>query len=736
MSPSITALCRPVFLSLWFLSGTALIADEGGVDPRNHGAAGDGAGDDTVYLEKAVAKAEEKDLPLVLRNGTFRVTRLHVPDAVQLRFGRKGALLVDRGGVLRIDGAIEAGQSPILLGEGEITGSPDTDRVNPYWFGAAGDGLTDDTRALQRAAVIAAGSTGRVLWIPEGAFVFTEDIEIRSNVKAEGILIKKMEIDPERTEFSHQLYLPTHYLVNDALVRFVPDREPVELNFEAFAGIREGDFSLPVHREVPLADGSGSINLEERATLRFFSTDFFTSRRIRAGDRWYDKNDIVQVVSSKGDVFPEFAFDYDHPEAAPEWEAGRVYRKGDYVRRGGELFKATFPSGPSTRYVHAHLGEVAVGPLEPDPEEEVTLHRFQYPDGTASDLRIWRRVYTRVWYHGVDRPVTVDGLRVELRLKTPSPETYRIRGSAVRVKRSNMTFENLSVTVRDANALMRALVESSEVVNVEFRNGYVSGATSPHLGYNFLNMNVANFRYYDCISTNSRKGMDGRHAKNVRIEGGLYNIIEDHYGRNFTIRDVTMTGLSVYVPGDSTPEADLAAWEFRPRRPFGYSGANLLIENATINRAAGGILGARADTGDFYGGIVLRDIVVRGNDGDVNVFSHAKAGDFDYASEVKSPDLLRMENIRLEEPGKLHFDAIGREFSGGSYGPVVIRSCGPIGYVFSTSQRLEILDSFLDEAELDLAEGAAVILRGNRIRGELQGLEPDHVLWEVNNLRE
>ena len=706
-----------------FVFSQAIIAATAGLDPRDFGAVGDGLQDDAPYLAEVVAEASAQDVPVILHNGTFRVSSLEVPAGVQLRFGKNASLAIDEGGVLDINGRIDAGLTPILLGKGRIVGSPDVERVNPYWFGAIGDGESNDSLALQRAAAMAARSSGRTLWIPEGEFVFNEDIEIRSDVVAHGVLVKELEIDESRTEFSYQLYLPSHYLVSDAKVRFAPDNEPVELDFNEFAGIREGDFSLPVYQDIALADGSGSIDLEERGTLRFHSTDFFTSRRVRAGDRWYEKHDMVQVVSSRGDIFPEFAFDYTHPESAPEWEAERSYSKGDYVSRGGRVFKATFPSGPSSNYVHSHLGEVAIGSVAPDPAQETTLLSFEYGDGTSDIMRMWRRVENRVWYFGVDRPVKVQGLRVELRLKYPSVETYRIRGGAVVVNRSNITFEDVQVTVRDSNALMSRLIHSQHSANVEFRNCYVSGATSPHLGYNFLNFNIANFRFYDCISTSSRKGMDGRHAKNVRVEGGFYNIIEDHYGRNFIVRDVTVTGMSVDVPGDSTPEADISAWEFQPRRPFGFSGANLLIENATVHQAAGGILGGRADTGDLYGDITLRNIVVRGNTGDVNVFMHAKAGDFDYASEVKSPSLLLIENIRLENPGKLNFPRIGGGFEGGSYGPVLIRDSGPIGYVHSASARLEIRDSVLSETRFDIEEGATLILRGNEMIGETSGLD-------------
>lgn len=199
----------------------------------------------------------------------------------------------------------------------------------------------------------------------------------------------------------------------------------------------------------------------------------------------------------------------------------------------------------------------------------------------------------------------------------------------------------------------------------------------------------------------------------------LYNINVDHCGRNFIVCDMTVAGMSTDVSGDSTPYADISAWKFRSRRPFGFSRANLLIEHATIHRASGGILSGRTDTGDLYGNIALRNIIVRGNTGDLNVFTDTKAGDFDYASEVKSPCLLLFENICLENPGSLNFFQTGGGFDGGSYGPVIIRESGPIGYVYSSSRRLEIRNSMLYGSRLELLCGAELILRGNRIYGSL-----------------
>lgn len=58
--------------------------------------------------------------------------------------------------------------------------------ATPQMFGATGDGETDDTQAI-KAAIQALGEHNATLFFPEGTYLVTEDIELRSNMTVKGV---------------------------------------------------------------------------------------------------------------------------------------------------------------------------------------------------------------------------------------------------------------------------------------------------------------------------------------------------------------------------------------------------------------------------------------------------------------------------------------------------------------------------------------------------------------------
>jgi hypothetical protein len=181
-----------------------------------------------------------------------------------------------------------------------------------------------------------------------------------------------------------------------------------------------------------------------------------------------------------------------------------------------------------------------------------------------------------------------------------------------------------------------------------------------------------------------------------------------------------------------TPDADLQAWEFRTIRPLGFTGGNLHVENVTINDGSGGILSVRSDIGDLYGKIVLRDIVIRRNGGDVHMISHTINPDFDFAGDVRVPDQIIIDNVSLENPGRLNMN-IGSGFRDGA-GLVWIRNSGPIGEVYTSSSSITFSDCLIEDGKFDIESGSWINIRNCIFSGTTTGLSEVNLGSSIGNL--
>lgn len=79
-------------------------------------------------------------------------------------------------------GAIVSLQNRVTALENDIVPIVNVQFTTPQQFGAAGDGLTDDTQAFQDAA-----ATGKSIYIPEGSYVLSGKIELESNTRIFGL---------------------------------------------------------------------------------------------------------------------------------------------------------------------------------------------------------------------------------------------------------------------------------------------------------------------------------------------------------------------------------------------------------------------------------------------------------------------------------------------------------------------------------------------------------------------
>ncbi len=120
------------------------------VNIRDFGVAGDGITDDTAALEAAITAADEN--VVLIPAGTYRITGdVTVPGNVALWFANGGKLSIDSGVTVTINGHIQDIISQIFSGDGIVAGTPKVDFVRPEWWGAVGDGSTDDYSAIDAA---------------------------------------------------------------------------------------------------------------------------------------------------------------------------------------------------------------------------------------------------------------------------------------------------------------------------------------------------------------------------------------------------------------------------------------------------------------------------------------------------------------------------------------------------------------------------------------------------------
>ena len=705
------------------------IAELGYISPQDFGAKGGGQSNDTTAFKSALEKIGSEAGTLLVARAGYRVDTITIPETVDLRFINGGHLIISEGQTLTVRGGIDA--APVKIFQGAVEGSPRVSSVYPQWFGAKGDGESDDTSALQQAADLARESFGRQLFIPAGRYAITSNLTLRCNVESRGTLEKRIILDDSRhVARDPQGFLPRHYARDSISVEIVDDTAPVNLDPGPFYGMKENEFKIPNYRDIPLAETpEQSIHLEEGGTLVMQSTDFFTSRNNNRGDEHYDRNDCSQLVSPLGDVYPEFAFDYPEMPEAPEWSPDIIYKKGDYCKVDDVIYKCKWPSGEGTTYEHRHLGKIDVGAHSP--AENEGMYNFSYTDGTEDRLILWLEIGMSVNYSSPQSPLTINGLQIDVLTTEELDEPHLVSdGGTVSITRSNVTLTNLRVSCIDRHCLISSLVGIRDCCNITMNQARVSGATYHGLGYNLLHSNCANITYRNCVSINCRDALAGRHGKNILVDGGHYNRVDDHYGRNITVRNAEIHAISTMIPGYMSPEVDLKNWGFIPSVAFVFGGCNFRMESCRIIGCAI-VFSGRGDTADLYGNITLRDLVIE-SDEDVALFNHTYSEDFDFAHQVRVPDRVLIENVTLTGKGHFRLNPCGGPDS--QYGPFLIRGCHPISEVQGREVEYTFDNCTISDAEFTSEGNVRSNFRNCTFGGDLTGIDAAGVGFASGNL--
>ncbi|MHB8963831.1 MAG: right-handed parallel beta-helix repeat-containing protein [Saccharofermentanales bacterium] len=116
---------------------------------KDFGAKGDGVSDDSAAFVKAAAF--DANGTYTLTEGKYRISKaFSLPQGISLKFLPGAETVIDRNITVTFNCKIEAGIYRIFSGEGKVEGSIRSPGY-PQWFGASGNGTTDDTVAFNKA---------------------------------------------------------------------------------------------------------------------------------------------------------------------------------------------------------------------------------------------------------------------------------------------------------------------------------------------------------------------------------------------------------------------------------------------------------------------------------------------------------------------------------------------------------------------------------------------------------
>lgn len=152
-------------------------------DPISEGARGDGVADDRFPIAKADGIAAAAGKALRFTFGTYLINS-DLTIASNVIFEPGAILKVPTGVTVTFEGGVSAGSRQIfdLSGTGAIVPSRGGQAaVEIRWFGAKGDGTTDDTAAIQAAIGAAEAAGGGVVLFTPGTYLISATLSVNGD---------------------------------------------------------------------------------------------------------------------------------------------------------------------------------------------------------------------------------------------------------------------------------------------------------------------------------------------------------------------------------------------------------------------------------------------------------------------------------------------------------------------------------------------------------------------------
>jgi len=291
-----------------------------------------------------------------------------IPDNITLKFER-GAVLdgVTGDETLTINGGLDVGLYQIFGSSLIVTGSPKIDAAYPEWFGAKGDGTTDDTTAIQAMLDFLVSSTiNKGLF---GPFVYpiTEELTLTD---VDGIILQGNGVTPIRAEEETN---QTRLLWDDSgsgyMLRFISDTEE--------SAICTGNIVRGIN-----FDGNDTANLVslERAPFSYFEhCTFYRGLKgivVRPGDgtlaKAYSSAVVDCMFSDLNDINIDLR-DNCH---------GFAITRSHFSGEGDETRATTIIRiGSEGQCSSVSITDCTIQPLGPDEDDDVNRYTVQHLNG-------------------------------------------------------------------------------------------------------------------------------------------------------------------------------------------------------------------------------------------------------------------------------------------------------------------------------------------------------------------
>jgi parallel beta-helix repeat protein len=168
----LAVLCFTLSFALSINAKAADATSQNVLDANTYGAVGDGTTDNTEVFQRMINVAGIDDSSIQLSKGIYRLANsLTIPSNITLSFDAGAIISMDLSNILTVNGTINAGISQIFTDTSLVKGGKVASGVYPQWFGATGNGTTNDTKAVQAAIDFSASLQGNnVVVIPDGIY--------------------------------------------------------------------------------------------------------------------------------------------------------------------------------------------------------------------------------------------------------------------------------------------------------------------------------------------------------------------------------------------------------------------------------------------------------------------------------------------------------------------------------------------------------------------------------------